>query len=104
MLPEMDGGEDPTIRLTDSAALPANTAHFFESAFFSEPVVRFYHQDISYTTQQYLDVLNTYSGHRDLSESDHRGLFGCIGETIDSRFNGGIVKRYRNDLLIAKRL
>ncbi len=97
-------GDDATLRLQESAALPAVTAGFAASGLFGEPTVRLYHQDIPYTTRQYLDVLNTYSGHRDLPANRRDGLLGCIAAIIDTRFGGAIVKRYRDDLVVSPRL
>lgn len=97
-------GDDATLRLTPSAALPAVTDGFAASGRFAEPEVRLYHQDIRYTRQQYLDVLSTYSGHRDLPDDRREGLLNCIGTLIDTRFGGAVVKRYRDDLVVTRRL
>jgi len=47
-------------------------------------------------------VLNTYSGHRDLAEPARSRLLGCIAALIDDRFGGSIVKRYLNELAVAR--
>lgn len=58
-------GDDPKLRLTDSASLPVGFAPSTGSELFEPPVTRSYERDIPYTTAEYVDVLNTYSGHRD---------------------------------------
>lgn len=96
-------GDDAKLRLTESASLPVSVAPGIGSDRFEPPVIRSYERDISYATAEYIDVLNTYSGHRDLEPVAHDGLLGCIAEVIDGRFGGRIEKRYRNDLVVARR-
>ena len=96
-------GDDAALRLTESSALPIQTGGLERSEYFDEPATRAYEWDCAYTAAEYLDVLNTYSGHRDLSPEAHDGLFACIAGLIDRRFGGRIVKRYRNDLAVARR-
>ena len=69
-----------------------------------EPARRLRHvQDVRYPTQSYLDLLGTYSGHRALDVDRREGLLGCIGELIDGRYGGAIVKRYGYELRLARR-
>jgi len=96
-------GDDATLRLPDSESLAVETAGFVESGWFEPPLTREYERDLPYTTAEYLDVLNTYSGHRDLPPEAHDGLLGCIAGLIDERFGGRIEKRYRFDLVVARR-
>ncbi|RCG31104.1 class I SAM-dependent methyltransferase [Sphaerisporangium album] len=68
--------------------------------------VRFfrYERDIEYTTEQYLDLLRTYSGHRDLAPDVLSGLLDCIGTLIDTRHGSHVTKRYLTELRVAHRV
>lgn len=64
---------------------------------------RRYERDVTYTTQSYLDVLMTYSGHRALFQERREGLLGCIAALIEDRYAGSITKRYLYELRVARR-
>lgn len=55
------------------------------------------------TTQDYLALLGTYSGHIALDPVRRAGLLGCIGDLIDGEFGGQIAKAYRYELILARR-
>jgi SAM-dependent methyltransferase len=60
-----------------------------------------YEWDAAYTTEQYLDLLLTYSGHRALPDAARTGLLACIAGLIDNRYGGTVVKRYLTELRTA---
>ncbi|MFI7364169.1 class I SAM-dependent methyltransferase [Streptomyces sp. NPDC050149] len=62
-----------------------------------------YEHDLTYTTSEYLEVLQTYSGHRALPEAAREGLLGCIASLIDGRYGGQVTKRYLIELAVAHR-
>lgn len=89
--------------LPDPAAIPDATDEVDSDARF-DPAVRTRHtQDISYSTASYLDVLQTYSGHRALAPDRRERLLGCIGALIDDAYGGQITKRYLYELRLARR-
>jgi|CXWL01.1.fsa_nt_gi SAM-dependent methyltransferase len=57
----------------------------------------------NFTTQTYIDELNTYSAKLALSEEDRRALLSCIRTMIDERYGGRITKAYLTDLHVARR-
>lgn len=57
----------------------------------------------AYTTETYLDVLRTYSGHRILAPHALEELLRCIGEVLEARYGGRITKRYLTQLAVACR-
>ena len=69
-----------------------------------DPVnVKRYPWERDYNTQAYLQLLNTYSDHRQLEESRKLCLFGRIGDLIETQY-GGVVKRpYLTVLYLAKK-
>jgi SAM-dependent methyltransferase len=71
---------------------------------FSEVAIRTYRWDLEYDAASYIDVLNTYSDHRDLPDDKREQLFRDIADLIDTRYSGRIVKGYVTQLYVAKRL
>lgn len=67
------------------------------------PLFRRYERDLEYTTGEYLDVLRTYSGHRDLGPRVRERMLARIGGLIDRRYGGRVVKRYLTELRVARR-
>lgn len=61
-----------------------------------------YAHTVTYPTRTYLDVLNTYSGHRALPRDLHTGLFGDIAALIDGGYGGQVSKRYLNILTVVR--
>jgi SAM-dependent methyltransferase len=55
-----------------------------------------------FTTQTYLDELQTYSSHLELSEENRAALLSCVRELIDGRYGGRITKSYMTDLAVAR--
>lgn len=74
-----------------------------EASDFDPPEIREYFWEVSYTTKQYLDVLMTYSGHRDLEAGLLEKLLECIADLMDANFGGKVRKAYMNRLLVAKK-
>ncbi len=68
-----------------------------------DPVVFRRHEwDLTYTTAEYLEVLQTYSGHRALPSEAREGLLECIAGLIDTRYGGRITKRYLTELRVSR--
>jgi SAM-dependent methyltransferase len=91
------------LQLSPASEVPQERDEIDESDLFEPAVRRRYHQDITYTTDAYLEVLRTYSGHRALPDDLRTGLLACIGQLIETRHNGSITKRYLYELRVAKR-
>ncbi|AWW41655.1 class I SAM-dependent methyltransferase [Streptomyces cadmiisoli] len=69
---------------------------------FGPVVLRRYEWDLTYSTEQYLEVLRTYSGHRALAPRARKGLLDCIAGLIDGRYGGRITKRYLTELRVSR--
>jgi SAM-dependent methyltransferase len=91
------------LRLPVAEAVPPDTAGVIASGLFMEPEIRTYLWQASYTAEQYLDLLRTYSNHIAMLPEDRARLFQCIAELIDTRFGGSIVKQYMTELVVAKK-
>ncbi|HEV7977540.1 class I SAM-dependent methyltransferase [Amycolatopsis sp.] len=99
-----DPATPPGLRLTPGADVPREAEEFERSGRFGD--VRFfrYEWEQGYTTSEYLNLLSTYSGHRAMGADARLGLLGCIGDLIDRRYGGRIVKRYMTQLAVASRV
>ncbi|MFB7341664.1 class I SAM-dependent methyltransferase [Streptomyces hydrogenans] len=73
------------------------------SGAFGPTVFRRYERDLTYTTTEYLRLLQTYSGHRALAEAARNGLLECIGGLVDGRYGGRVTKRYLIELAVSHR-
>jgi SAM-dependent methyltransferase len=96
-------GTAPGLRLSKAEDLPAGAPHLEASGFFERAQSRRYVWLRDFTTQTYIDELNTYSNHIALSETNRRGLLACIRELSDGRYGGRITKAYVTDLDVARK-
>ncbi len=95
--------ENADFRLPTAADVPWDSNELEESGRFEPATFRRYEWEATYSAQQYLDLLSTYSDHRALEATRQRRLFECIARLIDQRYGGRIRKRYLNELRIAQR-
>jgi SAM-dependent methyltransferase len=99
-----DPATPPGLRLEDASEIATDTGELERSARFGNVVATRYVQDITYSADQYIDVLLTYSGHRALDEASREGLLTCIRELIETRHGGTVTKRYLHELIVATRV
>ena len=59
-------------------------------------------QEVTYSTDEYLDLLRTYSTTIRLTQSQREGLLGCLRALLDERA-GQVTKRYAFELVLARR-
>jgi SAM-dependent methyltransferase len=71
---------------------------------FRNIAVRRHLWDVVYTAEEYIGVLNTYSGHRALDEDTRERLLARIRRRVDARPNGQVRKTYLATLNVAMRL
>jgi SAM-dependent methyltransferase len=98
-----DPDTPPGLLLRPSAEIPMDRAEIDASPDFGPARFHRYEWELPYSTQAYLDVLTTYSGHIALPPSARDGLLRCIGDLIDTKYGGRIVKRYLTELRLADR-
>jgi hypothetical protein len=73
------------------------------SGLFRNVGARRYQWDREYTADAYIDVLNTYSGHRALDDATRGRLLGRIRGRIEAR-GGSVRKTYLTTLNVAVRI
>lgn len=98
-----DPDTPPDLRLRDAADIATDTGELEREPRFSNLTVHRHTQDLTYTADEYLDVLLTYSNHRALDATARRGLLTCIRQLIESRYDGRVTKRYLHELITATR-
>lgn len=74
------------------------------SGCFRNVAVRRYLWDVSYTAEDYISVLDTYSGHRDLHHETRQRLYERIHRRIEARPERKVRKTYLATLNVAQRL
>lgn len=99
-----DPATPPGLRLSPAADIVSDDAELVASGRFGPVGIRRYEWDLTYSTQEYLDVLRTYSAHRALPAPAREGLLAGIADLIDTRHGGSITKRYMTELMTAERI
>jgi SAM-dependent methyltransferase len=74
------------------------------SGLFHPPVVRRYLWPCTYTAEQYVDVLSTYSDNLAMPEGQRRDFLDGVAAMIRDRPSGTVTKHYLNHLVVARRL
>lgn len=75
-----------------------------DAALFSPESFTVFPMTLSYTSQEYVDLLATYSPHLALPEDKRTGFLREIKELIDKDFGGRITKHYGMTLTVAKKI
>ena len=83
--------------------VPEDSAEIDASGRFGPAVFHRYEWERTYTAAEYLDLLNSYSGHRALTSDRRDGLYECVSALIGSA-GGAITKRYLTQLTAANQL
>jgi len=95
---------DPANRAPDPPEeVPDLSAEFAASGCFEDVVVRRYVWDVEYTPDTYIDVLETYSGHRSMEPAKRGQLYERIRRRIESRPGARVYKSHLAMLHVARR-
>lgn len=76
---------------------------FRTSERFRPAAVRRHLWDVEYTAEEYVAVLDTYSGHRSIDPQRRRRLYKRIRRRIEARPGGTVTKTYLATLTLARR-
>jgi SAM-dependent methyltransferase len=96
--PEAEVGFMPPV----TADLPASRPELEDSPGFASIEHRLYEQVNHYSTASYLDLLRTFSNIQGLDASAREGLLTCLGQLIDSEFNGKLARSDTRELWLAE--
>jgi SAM-dependent methyltransferase len=94
-------GTPPGLELPTPAEVPPGTPELERDEGLREAGFRRYEQELTYTTSEYLALIQSYSGHRALAPAARRALLACIAQLIDGRFGGRVAKRSMTELTYA---
>ena len=96
---------DPSNRAPDPPELAGDLRPAIEaSGCFDRVEVRRYVWDVSYTADAYIDLLDTFSGHRSMEPAKRQELYDRIRRRIEARPAGVVRKAHLAILHVARRL
>ena len=99
-LPERLEKKDPP---NTAAKIEAQTEAMRSTGLFEAVEVRTYPWTETYTTAEYLQLLNTYSDHLALEEEPRRRLYEAIADLIDTRYGGKVENPYLTELFLGRK-
>lgn len=73
---------------------PTHATNFPGMEVFQTPIKRAYPWTQTYSSEQYIKLLGTYSGHIALSDKNRGLLFDGIVNLIETKYNGRVTKHY----------
>ena len=97
--PDSDDGPPPR-----PDEIPDAAAEIEASGLFAVVAVRRHVWDVTYTADEYIAVLDTYSGHRTLPDERRRELYERIRRRIEARPERTVTKTHLSLLHVARRL
>ena len=97
-----DPATDPDEALQTPAEVPEIIDEIDSDPRFAPAIRRRFVRDITYTADDYLAVLQTYSGHRALSPERRHGLLTCVRALIEDQYGGTITKTYLHELRVTQ--
>jgi len=93
----------PAARPNTEEVIGQRQAEVLATGLFSSVTVRTYPWTATYSTRDYIRLLNTYSDHLTLDEDRRRTLYQGIASLIDERYGGKVEKEYLAVLYLAKK-
>ena len=81
---------------------PTHATNFPGVEAFQDPIKRVYPWTQTYSPEQYIKLLGTYSGHIALPDKNKRLLFEGIANLIETKYDGRITKHYEAVLDLRK--
>ena len=96
-------GKPAPARLHTNDEIHAEAAFIDSMGLFAPVIVRTYPWKRTYTTAEYLILLNTYSNHRNLEEPRRQTLYQSIADLIERRYGGRVEKEYLGVLFLARK-
>jgi SAM-dependent methyltransferase len=79
-------------------------AEIEETGLFADVEVRRYLADLTYSAEEYIGVLDTYSPNRAMEPAKRERLFGLIRRRVEANPGGAVTKTYLFTLNLARRL
>lgn len=93
--------QEPQVGLLTEVEIQSQLEYIRSTGLFASVAAYTYPWTRTYTTTDYLRLLNTYSNHRSLEEGRRRSLYQSISGLIERRYGGFVVKPYLSVLYLA---
>jgi SAM-dependent methyltransferase len=93
---------EPTRRSVEDE-IQAHMVDVNASGLYEPVIVRTYPWSAVYSTADYLRLINTYSGHLALPETNRRALYAGLAELLDRRYGGQVQKEYLGVFYLARK-
>ena len=101
---EIGEGLLPNAELPAPGSLPTFRTAIEHSGLFSITVITEFIWELRYTAEQYIGLLDTFSGHIDMADWQRERLYGEIRRRLAARANGMVRRHWGAALQIARRL
>ena len=95
---------DDEFHLPEAGEIEVTVEGLAESGLFEAPAVRTYVVDRTYETRHYVELLATFSNHRQLDDETREAFLACLAALIDGEFGGRIRRRLLYQLVVARSL
>jgi len=92
---------DPNVKPSTDQRISEIGEQIRSSGFFEEPTVRRYVWQRTYSSDDYVKLMDTYSDHRALPEETRRLLYLDVKRLADERFGGAVERPYLTALFVA---
>ena len=94
---------NPDVKPTTDQRISEIGEQIRSSGFFEEPTVRRYVWQRTYSSDDYVKLMDTYSDHRALPEDTRRCLYLEVKRLADERFGGSVERPYLTALFVARK-
>jgi len=94
---------DPRDRPSTEQRIRSISAEIEASGWFTEPTIRQYNWTRTYSKEDYLMLLDTYSDHRSLPSATKERLYRGVGHLIEEEYEGHVERPYLTALLVAQK-
>jgi SAM-dependent methyltransferase len=101
---EIGEGMPPGSRFLRPGELPDDRAAIEASGLFTVTLIRHFDWEISYTADEYIDLLDTFSGHIEMAQWQRDRLYGEIRRRLAARPDGRLRRHWGAVLQVARRL
>jgi hypothetical protein len=96
-------GSTGDYRLPRPDEVKSSAAEIEASGFFTDVVTRRYLWQATYSADQYIQLLGTYSDHLAMDDQSRNGFFACMKGLIEAGYSGCVRKQYMNELVVARK-
>lgn len=101
MVPEWG---DPQDRPSTEQRMRSISAEIEVSGWFTKPTIRQYNWTRTYSEEDYLKLLDTYSDHRSLPSATKERLYHGVGHLIKNEYGGRVERPYLTALFVARKV